>query len=199
METDIKREGKTMIRMLSMLLSWTLALTLTGCGGGPATETDPVPPSAEPSAPAVPESPEAPEPQEPPVQTPEEAPETPSAEPAEPVLTVTVGERVFTATLSDTEAASEFAAMLPLTLSMSELNGNEKYAYLDTALTTGAYAPGTIHAGDILLYGDNCAVLFYETFSSSYRYTPLAVLDDPAGLAAAVGSGDVTVTFALES
>lgn len=175
-----------MIRMLSALLSWTLAVTLAGCGGAPSQEPDPVPPTVEPSEPAAPEEPAT-------------TPAEPEEEPAEPVLTVTVGEKTFTATLSDTAAAAEFAAMLPLTLSMSELNGNEKYAYLDTALTTDAYAPGTIRAGDILLYGDNCAVLFYETFSSSYRYTPLAVLDDPKGLAEAVGSGAVTVTFSLES
>ena len=178
-----------MIRTLSLLLSWTLALTLTGCGGASAPEPDPAPSVTEEPAPA-PETSETPE-------TPAE-PEAPESQES-PVLTVTVGTKTFTATLSDTEAAAEFAALLPLTLSMSELNGNEKYAYLDTALTTDAYAPGTIRAGDILLYGDNCAVLFYETFESGYRYTPLAVLDDPTGLAEAVGSGGVTVTFAMES
>ena len=178
-----------MIRTLSLLLSWTLALTLTGCGGASAPEPDPAPSVTEEPAPA-PETPENPDPPAEP-----EAPESQES----PVLTVTVGTKTFTATLADTEAAAEFAALLPLTLSMSELNGNEKYAYLDTALTTDAYAPGTIHAGDILLYGDNCAVLFYETFESGYRYTPLAVLDDPTGLAEAVGSGGVTVTFAMES
>ena len=181
-----------MIRTLSLLLSWMLALTLTGCGGASAPEPDPAPSVTEEPAP-VPEMPEAPEPVEPPAEP--EAPE--SQEP--PVLTVTVGTRTFTATLADTAAAAEFAAKLPLTLSMSELNGNEKYAYLDTALSADAYAPGTIRAGDLMLYGDNCAVLFYETFESGYRYTALATLDDPAGLAEAVGSGSVTVTFTMES
>ena len=186
MEAEINREVKNMIRAFSMLLGWTLALTLIGCNGVPSPEPDPVPPTGEPSAPTTPETPEVPE-------------EVPAEPATGPVLTVTVGKRTFTAALSDTAAAEEFAALLPLTLSMAELNGNEKYAYLDTALTTDTDMPGTIHAGDIFLYGDNCAVLFYETFQSSYRYTPLAVLDDPAGLAEAVGSGSVTVTFALKS
>ena len=176
-----------MIRTLSLLLSWTLALTLTGCGGGSAPEPDPAPSVTEEPAPA-PETPETPDPAEP------EAPESQEST----VLTVTVGTKTFTATLADTEAAAEFAALLPLTLSMSELNGNEKYGYLTTSLTTASYAPGTIRAGDLMLYGSDCVVLFYETFESGYRYTPLAVLDDPAGLAEAVGGGAVTVTISME-
>ena len=188
-----------MIRTLSLLLSWTLALTLTGCGGALSREPDPAPPVTGEPAPETPETPEIPETPETP-----EAPEVPeepevTEEPEAAVLTVTVGEQVFTAALADTEAAAEFAALLPLTLSMSELNGNEKYGYLTTSLTTASYAPGTIRAGDLMLYGSDCVVLFYETFESGYRYTPLAVLDDPAGLAEAVGRGGVTVTFALES
>ena len=181
-----------MIRSLSLLLGWTLALALTGCGSTPSS----APPAAE-TPEAIPPAIEAPEmaPEVP--QESDQAPETP-AEPEAAVLTVTVGDRAFTATLADTQAAAEFASRLPLTMGMSELNGNEKYGYLDTALTTTAYAPGTIRAGALMLYGEDCVVLFYETFQSGYSYTPLAVLDDPAGLAEAVGSGGVTVTFAME-
>ena len=189
-----------MIRTLSWILSWTLALTLTGCGAPAPAESDPAPSVTEEPAQVpetVPETPvEAPETTE---ETPEDTPEeTPDEAPRAPVLTVTVGDQTFTATLSDTAAASSWAELLPMTVSMSERTGNEKYVYLDPARPTDASAPGTLPAGDILLYGSDCVVLFYETFSSSYRYTPLAALDDPAGLAEAVGSGGVTVTFALE-
>jgi hypothetical protein len=78
---------------------------------------------------------------------------------------------------------------------MNELNGNEKYHYLSSSLPTAAYQPGTIHAGDLMLYGNNCVVLFYETFNTSYSYTRLGAIDNPSGLAAALGSGDVSVRF----
>jgi|GEM_PF-1137047 len=105
--------------------------------------------------------------------------------------------QAFTATIDDSETDQALVAMLPLTLTMNELNGNEKYAYLNTTLPTSTYKPGTIHAGDLMLWGNNCLVLFYETFSSSYNYTRVGSLDDPTGIAQAVGSGNITVRFEL--
>ena len=49
--------------------------------------------------------------------------------------------------------------MLPLTLNLSEMNGNEKYNYFDDDLTTDSYRPGTVYSGDLMLYGLNCIVL----------------------------------------
>lgn len=111
-------------------------------------------------------------------------------------ITITVNGQSFSATLADTEAARAFAERLPLTLEMDDLHGNEKYHYLDESLPTNASNPGTIHAGDLMLFGSDCLVLFYETFQTSYSYTRIASIGDPASLASAVGRGSVTVTFA---
>lgn len=110
-------------------------------------------------------------------------------------IIISVGEHSFTAALADTKAAEEFAAFLPLTMNMSKLNGNEKYYYLDDSLSADSKVPDMIHTGDIMLYGSNCIVLFYEDFSTSYSYTPIAHIEDTNGLKSALGSGDVTVTI----
>ncbi|MDE7229775.1 MAG: hypothetical protein K2N56_04780 [Oscillospiraceae bacterium] len=110
-------------------------------------------------------------------------------------ITITANGRKFSATLYDNETAKAFKALLPLTLDMSELNGNEKYYYLSDSLPTNSSRPSRINTGDIMLYGSSCLVIFYESFSTSYSYTPIGKIDDPAGLAAALGSGNVQVTF----
>ena len=123
------------------------------------------------------------------------APETPAANIT--TITISAGGRTFSATLLENESARRLAEMLPLTLDMDELNGNEKYFYLDNDLPTDSCQPGQINAGDLMLYGDKCLVLFYKTFSSGYSYTRLGSVDDPAGLAEALGTGSVTVRFSV--
>jgi hypothetical protein len=111
---------------------------------------------------------------------------------------MTVGERRFTITLTDNAAARAFAAQLPLTLDMEELNGNEKHAQLPRALPANASRPGTIRNGDLMLYGTSTLVVFYATFNSSYSYTRLGRVDDPADLPQALGRGGVRVVLSME-
>ncbi|MCI8360022.1 MAG: hypothetical protein HFE86_01630 [Clostridiales bacterium] len=110
-------------------------------------------------------------------------------------IEMAVGGRVFAGRLYDTAAGRALAAHIPMTLDMRELNGNEKFFYLPEGLPAEASRPSGIHAGDLMLYGTDCLALFYDSSSTSYSYTPLGRLDNAAELAAALGQGNVRVTF----
>jgi hypothetical protein len=113
-------------------------------------------------------------------------------------MKIKIGNSRFTATLYDNATITGFRSLLPLTISMVELNGNEKYADLSRNLSTTAANPGTIQSGDLMLYGSATLVLFYKIFSTSYSYTKLGRIDDVTELAAALGAGNITVSFELE-
>ena len=111
---------------------------------------------------------------------------------------MTVSKRRFTITLTGSTAARAFVERLPLTLDMSELNGNEKHAKLRSPLPADASRPGTIRTGDVMLWGSDTLVVFYLTFESPYSYTRIARVDDPAGLRHALGAGDARVSFSKD-
>jgi hypothetical protein len=118
--------------------------------------------------------------------------------PAGSKMRLKIGNSTFTATLYDNATATAFRSRLPMTVNMIELNGNEKYFDLPQSLPTNASNPPTIQNGELMLYGADTLVLFYKTFSTSYSYTRLGRIDDVTGLVAALGPGNVTVTYELE-
>ena len=93
--------------------------------------------------------------------------------------------------LEDNKTAKEFVNMLPLELNMRELNGNEKYIYLEKTLPTNSSNPKRINVGDVMLYGDNCLVIFYKSFDTSYSYTKIGHIDNLSNL----GNGSISVKF----
>ena len=108
-------------------------------------------------------------------------------------INLTINGNNFTATLDDNETTRELLSKLPLEVSMSELNGNEKYYYFDESLPTNSYRPGSISTGDIMLYGSDCLVIFYEDFDTPYSYTRLGKIDNVDNLKDALGNGNVNV------
>ena len=182
-----------MKRMILSIFTLAVFFVLAACGVSQEAPTPPenttLPPADQQETISAPTGSDVPE-----DTVPEDA--SPSAT-AEMAVTLTVDGQTFPATLLDNESVRQLAEQFPLTLNMSELNGNEKYFYMDNELPTDSYQPGQIHAGDLMLYGNNCVVLFYESFSSGYSYTRLGSVDDPAGLAEALGTGSVEVAFAV--
>lgn len=109
-------------------------------------------------------------------------------------IKITVGGRSFAAEIEDSATGRVFVGRLPMRLDMSELNGNEKYCDLSEPLPAAAKYCATVEAGDLMLYGSSCVVLFYGR-AGGYSYTRIGRLVQPAGLAEAVGSGAVSVMF----
>lgn len=110
-------------------------------------------------------------------------------------IVITINDTSFTATLEDNETVRAFLDLLPLTVDMTELNGNEKYCYLSQSLPVDSRQIDVIQTGDLMLYGSNCIVLFYQTFSTSYSYTRLGRIEQTTGLKDILGQGSVTVSF----
>ncbi len=112
-------------------------------------------------------------------------------------MNVRVGERTFTATLEDNEAAAALVQMMesePVVIEMNDYAGFEKVGALGTSLPASDRQT-TTQAGDIVLYQGNQIVIFYG--SNSWSYTRLGKIDDLDGWEEALGNGDVTVTFEL--
>lgn len=113
-------------------------------------------------------------------------------------INIQIGSKNFTASLLNNNTTKAFKEMLPLTINMTELNGNEKYVDLPKKLPTNSVNPGMIKNGDLMLYGSNTLVLFYKSFPTSYSYTKLGTVDDATSLTLALGSGNISVTFELQ-
>lgn len=118
-----------------------------------------------------------------------------TSEGANTSINIKINGKTFKATLEDNPSAQAFAEMLPLAVEMIELNGNEKYFHIDKDLPTESVRVSQIHAGDLMLYGSNCVVIFYKDFSTSYSYTRLGNIENPSDLEETLGDGNVTVKF----
>ena len=76
---------------------------------------------------------------------------------------LTIGDTVVPATLDDTSASRDFAALLPLTVTLSDYAGTEKISDLPRKLTTAGAPAGTdAAAGDITHYAPwgNLAIFY---------------------------------------
>ena len=113
-------------------------------------------------------------------------------------MTIKIGSKTFEALLYDNATATAFKALLPLTINMIELNDNEKYSDLKGNLPINSFNPKTIQNGDLMIYGSNTLVLFYKTLSTPYSYTKLGCITDTTGLAKALGSDNILISFELD-
>ena len=91
---------------------------------------------------------------------------------------VFINDKEYKLNLYDNETADSLVKLFPIEVTMKTLNENEVYVYLDEKLPTNSSNPKKINAGDVMLYGDNCLVIFYKTFNTSYSYTKIGHIDN---------------------
>jgi hypothetical protein len=110
-------------------------------------------------------------------------------------IQLTVGATVLTATLLDNPTARDFAALLPLTLTLTDYASTEKVSDLPRRLSTkGAPSGATPTVGDIAYYAPwgNLA-LYYQDFSHSNGLILLGKLDGGIEVLRAAGPLDVKI------
>ncbi len=109
-------------------------------------------------------------------------------------MKIIINNSTYNVNLENNETVYQLLSMLPLEVTMKELNNNEKYYYLDTRLPSNKEKIGTINKGDIMLYGDDCIVIFYKSFTTNYQYTKIGHIDNLPDL----DDRDIKVKFVKE-
>ena len=113
-------------------------------------------------------------------------------------IIITIKNKKYEAILYDNSTTKELIKKFPITITMSDLNGNEKYYNFYKSFSTSSENVANINKGDIMLFGDNCLVIFYKSFSTRYRYTKLGYIKNLEDLENSLGKGDIEITFILK-
>ena len=106
-----------------------------------------------------------------------------------------IGNKEYSVVLNDNNTTKALRELLPMTVTMAEFNGNEKYYLLHNSLPSRPEHIGQIKSGDIMLFGDDCLVVFYKDFKTTYSYTRIGHIENAADLEQTLGRGSVTITF----
>ena len=106
-----------------------------------------------------------------------------------------VGDKKYSVVLNDNHTTKALQEILPMTIKMTEFNGNEKYYQLRETLPSRPEHIGQIKTGDVMLFGDDCLVVFYKDFKATYSYTRIGYIENAADLEQTLGRGSVTITF----
>lgn len=113
-------------------------------------------------------------------------------------IIIMIENKKYEAILYDNSTTKELIKKFPITITMSDLNGNEKYYNFSKSFSTSSENVANINKGDIMLFGDNCLVIFYKSFSTRYRYTKLGYIKNLEDLENSLGKGDIEITFILK-
>ena len=113
------------------------------------------------------------------------------------VLEITVGGQTFLAELAENTAANSLEEMLPMTLGMGDWHGAAKSFSLPSAFSQEPEVYAEVNPGQLVLKDSGEVLLFYGEYPQGGSFTPLAVIEDPAGLEQALTGQLVEVTFQM--
>lgn len=110
----------------------------------------------------------------------------------ENVMKININNEEYVINVENETLMEELFNSLPEKFSMTELNGNEKYYYLNSNMkNANSEAVGQVQKGDVMLFGSDCLVIFYDSFETEFRYTKIGHIDNLGDL----GNGNVDVSI----
>jgi len=114
-------------------------------------------------------------------------------------IIVKVGDKALTATLIDSKTAKDFVSLLPLTLTMNDLFGREKFGHLPRPISTEGKRTHTYEVGDIAYWSPGPDVaIYYRNDGEKIPEPGIIVIGKiDSGVAALDVAGSVKVTIEL--
>lgn len=114
-------------------------------------------------------------------------------------IRITFNGKAITATLIDSETTRDFISLLPLTLTMNDLFGREKFGHLPRAISDGGQRTRTYEVGDVVYWSPGPDVaMSYRHHGQSIPAPGLIVLGKiDSGVEVLNVPGSVTVTIEL--
>jgi hypothetical protein len=115
-------------------------------------------------------------------------------------LTLRVEDKTTTATLIDNETTRDLVAMLPLTLTMHDMFGREKFAHLPKAMSEAGERTSHYEIGDVIYWppGPDMTI-FYRRDGRSYKDGMIVIGKIESGVEALNVPGSLEVTLAVSA
>ncbi|MDX1258812.1 cyclophilin-like fold protein [Exiguobacterium sp. K1] len=110
-------------------------------------------------------------------------------------MNININGQVASVQLEDNTTTKAILANMPFTIQMDDLHQNEKYHYFDKSFPTQPQPIQTIEAGDVLLYQNNCLVIFYQAAEPVVPYTRIGKISRFQDIRASFGNKSVSVQW----
>ena len=114
-------------------------------------------------------------------------------------IKLTIDNKIIIATLADNGTARDFASLLPLTLTMNDLFGREKFGHLPRAISDKGKRTHTYEIGDIAYWspGPDVAIYYHQDGEQIPDPGIIAIGKIDSGAEALNVRGSVKVTMEL--